>query len=94
MIMITTKNNFSGANFEYTSESGCTANGEYRCENGNIVSVNVNGTIDGKNFWASRDAAGNVNISGVPVSIIAKVAAEVENIMVEIEEIVHPSTEV
>lgn len=94
MIMITTKNNFAGANFEYTGQEGCTANGEYRCENGNIVSVSVNGTLDGKNFWVSRDAAGNVNISGVPVSIIAKVATEVENIMTEIEEIVHPSTEV
>ena len=94
MIMITTKNNFAGANFEYTGQEGCTANGEYRCENGNIVSVSVNGTLDEKNFWVSRDAAGNVNISGVPVSLIAKVATEAENIMTEIEEIVHPSTEV
>lgn len=94
MIMITTKNNFAGANFEYTGQEGCTANGEYRCENNELVSVNVNGSLDGKNFFANRDAAGNVNISGVPVSLIAKVATEVENIMTEIEEIVHPSTEV
>ncbi len=94
MIMITTKNNYTGANYEYTGQEGCTANGEYRCENGNIVSANVNGSLDGKSFFANRDAAGNVNISGVPVSLIAKVATEVENIMVEIEEIVHPSTEV
>ena len=92
--MITTRNNFAGANFGYTGQEGCTANGEYRCENNELVSVNVNGSLDGKNFFANRDAAGNVNISGVPVSIIAKVATEVENIMAEIEEIVHPSTEV
>lgn len=91
--MITVRNNFAGANFKYTGQEGFTANGEYRCENNELVSVNVNGSLDGKNFWANRDAAGNVNISGVPVSIIAKVATEVENIMAEIEEIVHPSTE-
>ena len=88
--MITTKNNFSGANFDYTNEAGnCTASGEYRKENDVIVNININGQFvkdeNTYNFWANRDAAGNVNISGVPASVIADVAAEVAEIISEIE---------
>ena len=35
-------------------------------------------------FWANCDAAGNVNISGVPAVAIAAVAAEVSTIISEI----------
>lgn len=89
--MIEIKNSFSGASFDYTNENNCTASGEYRCENGAIVNININGRYAERNFWASRDSAGNVNISGVPVSIIAGVAAEVAVIIAAIEEIVNPS---
>lgn len=95
--MITTKNNFSGANFDYASQNPCTATGEYRCEEGAIVNININGqlTKDEKtyNFYANRDASGNVNISGVPASVIADVAAEVATIVAEVEEIVNPNEE-
>lgn len=90
MIMITKKNEFSGANFDYENEKKtCTATGEYRHENGVLESVNINGQFtQGKthyNFWANCDAAGNVNISGVPVTVIAGVASEVATIISEIK---------
>ena len=87
--MITTTNTFSGANFNYTSENNCTANGEYRIENGKIVLINITGQIVKDdvtyNFWANCDMNGNVNISGVPAAIIADVAAEVAEIISEVE---------
>lgn len=89
--MITIKNEFSGASFNYSNENNCTANGEYRSENGSIVNININGYYDNKSFWAGRDSAGNVNISGVPVSVIAGVAGEVAAIIAAIEEVVNPS---
>lgn len=87
--MITVKNSFSGANFDYTSsENSCTASGEYRYENDQLVSININGSITkddvAYNFWANRDAAGNVNISGVPVVVLAEVASEVAETISEI----------
>lgn len=86
--MIKINNTFSGASFAYTGEI-CTANGEYRIENGKLVSVNVNGQYTKNdstyNFWANRDAAGNVNVSGVPAGVIADVAAEVAEIISEVE---------
>lgn len=87
--MVTIKNSFSGANFDYaSSENSCTASGEYRYENDQLISININGTITKNdvayNFWANRDAAGNVNISGVPVVVLADVAAEVTEIISEI----------
>ena len=88
--MITINNTFSGASFSYENEARtCTANGEYRSENGNLVSVNINGQYTESdvtyNFWAGRGPDGNVNISGVPASIIASVATEVASIISEIE---------
>ena len=88
--MITTKNNFSGANFDYTNEGNtCSASGEFRNENNKLVSININGqyTKDETvyNFWANRDSAGNVNVSGVPASVIADVAGEVAEIISEID---------
>ena len=88
--MITTKNAFAGAAFDYVNQSNtCTANGEFRAENGNIVAININGqyTKDEMtyNFWANRDASGTVNISGVPAAVIADVAGEVAEIISEIE---------
>ncbi len=86
--MITVKNSFSGANFDYSSQSGCTASGEYRCENDKVVNISINGRLAKDeveyNFWANCDAAGNVNISGVPAVVIADVAAEVAAIISEV----------
>ena len=87
--MITIKNNYSGAGFDYTNEAGnCTASGDYRKENGKIVSININGqyTKDEKtcSFWANSDSAGNVNISGVPAAFLADVATEVAEIVAEV----------
>jgi len=92
--MIRINNNFSGANFSYDNESNCTATGEWRVENGQLVSVNINGqyTKDEKvyNFWANQDNTGNVNISGVPSSIISDVADEVALILADVNDIVFP----
>lgn len=88
--MITKNNTFSGASYSYENESKtCTASGEYRTENGTLSNININGQLakDGAtyNFWAVRDAQGNVNISGVPATVIADVAAEVAEIVAEVE---------
>ena len=95
--MITINSIYSGASFSYANEGVCTANGEFRKENGNIVSININGqyTSGGTayNFWANRDASGNVNISGVPASVIAGVATEVATIIAEVEAIDQPANE-
>ena len=95
--MITTKNTFSGAGFDYTSENNCAANGEYRVENGVLINININGQITKDetvyNFWANRDAAGNVNVSGVPASLIAEVAEDVAEIIAEVEAIAIPTNE-
>lgn len=87
--MITKKNVFSGANFDYANEKNtCTATGEYRYEGEKLSSVNINGQYTKEevahNFWANCDASGNVNISGVPANVIAEVAAEVATIISEI----------
>lgn len=87
--MITKKNVFSGASFDYeNAKKTCTASGEYRHEDGKLSSVNINGQLTqdktSYGFWASCDAAGNVNISGVPAVAIAAVAAEVATIISEI----------
>lgn len=85
-----TRNNFNGANFDYENE-GCRASGEFRFENPNLVSVNINGTyVKGDvtyNFWANRDANGNVNTSGVPFEVIVEVATEVKAIITKILEL-------
>ena len=87
--MITTKNHFNGANFDYASENNCTATGEFRYENDKLVNVNINGKYvkdeNEYNFWANLEASGNVNISGVPASILSDVAGEVAEIISEIE---------
>ena len=87
--MIITKNQFNGANFDYTSENNCTASGELRREDDKLVNVNINGKFVKDeveyNFWANLDPSGNVNISGVPASVLADVAAEVAEIISEIE---------
>ena len=92
--MINLRNTFSGANFDHTGEN-CTASGEYRVENGNIQNVNVNGQYTKEdrtyNFWANRDSDGNVNVSGVPASVISDVAEEVATIMSEVGGIINNS---
>ena len=96
MIMVTTKNNFSGASFDYANKKNtCTASGEYRCENDKVASININGSLTkGEKsypFWANVDASGNVNISGVPADAIAEVGTEVAAIVSEIEAIITPA---
>ena len=95
--MITKNNTFTGANFQYTNESNCTATGEYRTENDKLVSININGQyVDGDatyNFWANQDNTGNVNISGVPASVISDVADEVALIIADVNDIVFPKEE-
>ena len=91
--MLTLKNRFSGANFEYDSKAGCIANGEFRCEDDKIVNISINGQITKEetsyNFWANCDAQGNVNISGVPAAVIADVAENVATIIEEVNEIIN-----
>ena len=83
--MITKKNVFSGAGFDYANQAGtCTASGEYRKENGQFVAISINGTYDNHGFYASRDKDGNINISGVASEVLASVAAEVVNIVTEV----------
>lgn len=86
-VTFSTRNNFNGANFDYEN-GACRASGEFRFENSNLNSVNINGnyTKEGVtyNFWANRDAAGNVNTSGVPFEVIVEVATEVKAIIAEI----------
>ena len=92
--MITTNNTYSGASFSYEGENA-TANGDFRVENGNLVSINASGTCEDNNngtpnnvsFWANRDAAGNVNINGVPLSKLTEVVAIVETIFNEVEQL-------
>lgn len=95
--MLTLKNRFSGANYEYSNEGVCTANGEFRCENDKIVNISITGQLVKDEatltFWANRDASGNVNISGVPASAIAEVATEVAAIVDAVEKIVVPESE-
>ena len=59
--------------------------------------ININGQITKDetvyNFWANRDAAGNVNVSGVPASLIAEVAEDVAEIIAEVEAIAIPTNE-
>lgn len=83
-----TKNNFNGASFDYEN-GACNASGEFRFADSNLNSVNINGTYV-KNeitypFWASRDASGNINISGVPKDVFKEVAIEIVAILDEIE---------
>lgn len=88
--MFNTKNNFNGASFDYENES-CKANGEFRYVNSVLNSVTINGSYEKEektyNFWANRDINGNINISGIPSTIIVEVAAEVVNIVTEIEKL-------
>lgn len=88
--MITTRNNFNGAAFDYASEA-CTACGEFRYLNNNLQSVNINGEYRQEEvsytFFANLDENGNVNISGVPFIVIGEVAAEVATIIAEIREL-------
>lgn len=83
-----TRNNFNGASFDYEN-GGCRANGEFRFAESNLQSVNINGnyTKSGKqyNFWANRDASGNLNLNGVPKEVIVEVAAEIKAIIEKIE---------
>lgn len=94
--MIEIISNYSGAGFRHTGDN-CTATGDFRVENGALTSVNVNGQLEkgGQtyNFWANRDASGNVNISGVPASVLTDVAGAVADIIAEVEGEVNPNEE-
>lgn len=88
MATFNTRNNFNGASFDYEN-GGCKASGEFRFAETILNSVNINGnyTKSGSqyNFWASRDAMGNLNLNGVPKEVIVEVATEVKAIVAEIE---------
>lgn len=87
MATFETKNNFSGASFDYEN-GACKANGEYRFADANLNSVNINGTYVKEGvtytFWANRDANGYINASGVPFEVIVEVATEIKAIIAEI----------
>lgn len=86
--MIEITNKTLGVNFSYTGEN-CTATGNYDVENDTLKHVGVNGhyTKGGETiaFTADRDENGNVNINGVQGQFLKDVAAEVTDIMAEVE---------
>ena len=93
--MLTTKNTYSGAGFDY-SNTGFVVNGDFKCEDGVLVSVNFNGIYTDKKkeehyFYGSRDANGSVNISGVQTSLLPTIAKEVSTILEEVEAIAVPA---
>lgn len=93
--MLTTKNTYSGAGFDY-SNTGFVVNGDWKVEDGVLVSVNFNGIYTDKKkeehyFYGSRDVNGSVNISGVQTALLATIAKEVSSILEEVEAIAIPS---
>jgi len=93
--MLNTKNTYSGAGFDY-SNTGFTANGDFKVEEGVLVSVNFNGIYTDKKkeehyFFGSRDANGSVNISGVQTALLPVIAKEVSTILEEVEAIAIPT---
>lgn len=94
--MIEITNKTLGVNFSYTGEN-CTATGNYDVENDTLKHVGVNGHYtkgaDVYGFTADRDENGNVNIAGVPASVLADVAEEVAALMAEVEAEAEPEIE-
>lgn len=94
--MVTTNNDFAGANFEYTG-TNCTATGEYRVEGGSIKRIEISGRyVDGGEtyaFFADKNDQGNVNISGVPPQVLSPVADKVVSIIEEVEGVALPKSE-
>lgn len=93
--MLTTKNTYSGAGFDY-SNTGFVVNGDWKVEDGMLVSVNFNGIYTDKKkeehyFYGSRDVNGSVNISGVQTALLATIAKEVSSILEEVEAIAIPA---
>lgn len=93
--MLTTKNTYSGAGFDY-SNTGFVVNGDWKVEDGVLVSVNFNGIYTDKKkeehyFYGSRDVNGSVNISGVQTALLATIAKEVSSILEEVEAIAIPA---
>lgn len=88
--MIEKKHDFFVGQYGYTNEKNCTADVEAKYENNILVSININGVFTKdevkNNFWASVDASGNVNISGVPSAILSDVASACEAIIEEVKE--------
>lgn len=89
--MLNTKNTYSGAGFDYTN-TGFVANGDFKVEEGVLVSVNFNGIYTDKKkeehyFYGNRDASGSVNISGVQTALLPIIAKEVSSILEEVEAI-------
>lgn len=93
--MITKKRSALVVNFDYANNAEtCAATGDYRVENNVLQDVSINGqyTKDEKtyNFSASRSADGNVNIAGVPPTVLADVAEAVAELVTETEAEVEP----
>lgn len=95
--MIEKKHDFFVGQYGYTNEKNCTADVEAKYENNILASININGVFvkdDARNnFWASVDASGNVNISGVPSAILADVATECGVIIEEVKAAFEPTKE-
>ena len=85
----TTRDTFSGANFDYEN-GACTARGGFRFNGNNLESADISGSLTKDDvtyaFTATRDGQGNVNISNVhDYRVLADVATEVAAILAEIE---------
>lgn len=92
--MLNTKNTYSGAGFDYTN-TGFVVNGDWKVEDGVLVSVNFNGIYTDKKkeehyFYGSRDVNGSVNISGVQTALLATIAKEVSAVIEAVEAIAIP----
>lgn len=85
--MITTKNDYRGAGFDYTSEK-CTAYGDYRISGEVMQHISVNGQYVKNDvtypFTANRSEGGNMAMSGAPEEVFAEIAREVDIIIREV----------
>lgn len=92
--MIEIKNSYRGAGYAYTNES-CNAYGDFKVENDVLRNIAINGTKTIGDvqypFTASRNEQGNVSISGVPNEVMKVIAAEVCDIIKEVEAIAFPN---
>lgn len=89
--MIEKTNTFSGAGFTYTNEGSCIASGEFKRENGVLVSASINGQFakgdETRSFWATLNQEGNLQVNGVPPAFIVAVSTEVAKAIAEIEDL-------
>lgn len=93
--MITTKNDYRGAGYDYTSEK-CTAYGDYRISGEVMQYISVNGQYVKNDvtypFTANRSEGGNMAMSGAPEEVFAEIAKEVDIIIREVTAAAFPET--